>query len=288
MKLSLGTAQFGSDYGIANQGGQISLREAQNILRIAESVGMTTLDTAISYGSAEEMLGKIGVDNFECVSKLPQLPKNIDNVKSWVKSQIIESIDRLGVSYLCGILLHYPEDLLGENSDEYRIALMDAKDLGYVKNIGFSIYSPNILNELTRVFWPDIVQVPYNVFDQRINSSGWLRKLLARETKIHARSVFLQGLLLMEPDTRPTYFDNWRQDFAKWDELVNARKISHMEYALNFVMVDKNIDRVIVGVDSALQLLELIRASQIDPGSNLQSLDVDDLSLIDPSLWRLK
>ena len=288
MKLSLGTAQFGTNYGVANHQGQISQKEAKSIIKIAYSGGIRTLDTAVSYGFAEEVLGKIGIQNFDCVSKLPLLPKNVGDVKVWVNTQIIESINRLGVPHLSGILLHHPDDILGPKGNEYLIALIDAKDQGYMENIGFSIYSPEILDKVTRVFWPDVVQVPYNVFDQRINTSGWLDRLVDKGTKIHARSVFLQGLLLMQSDKRPKYFDKWNKDLATWDDLVATQNINPMEYALNYVIADSKIDKVIVGVDNGGQLSELISACDLKVGRELNSLVIDDLGLIDPSRWILQ
>ena len=288
MKLALGTAQFGTNYGVANHQGQTSRQEAKNILKIAQSAGIRTLDTAVSYGFAEEVLGEIGINDFDCMSKLPLLPKNVGDIKAWVNAQIIESINRLGVSHLSGMLLHHPDDILGPKGNEYLIALLDAKDQGYIENIGFSIYSPEILDKVTRVFWPDIVQVPYNVFDQRINTSGWLDRLVDRGTKIHARSVFLQGLLLMQSDKRPKYFDKWNKYLATWDDLVATQNISPMEYALNYVITDSKIDKVIVGVDNGGQLSELISACDLKVGRELNSLVIDDLGLIEPSRWILQ
>lgn len=287
MKLSLGTAQFGTNYGVANHQGQISRKEAKNIINIAQSGGIKTLDTAVSYGSAEEVLGEIGIQDFGCISKLPLLPKNADNIKAWVNTQIIETINRLRIPRLSGMLLHHPEDILGPKGNQYLIALLNAKDQGYIENIGFSIYSPDILDKVTRVFWPDVVQVPFNVFDQRISTSGWLDRLVDRGTKIHARSVFLQGLLLMQADKRPKYFDKWDKEFASWDYLVDTQNISPMEYAINYVIAYSKIDKVIVGVDNGRQLLELLSACDIEFEQELNSLVIDDLGLIDPSRWSL-
>jgi aryl-alcohol dehydrogenase-like predicted oxidoreductase len=273
MKLALGTAQFGTNYGVANHQGQTSRQEAKNILKIAQSAGIRTLDTAVSYGFAEEVLGQIGIHDFDCMSKLPQLPKNVGDIKAWVNAQIIESINRLGISHLSGMLLHHPDDILGAKGNEYLIALLDAKDQGYIENIGFSIYSPEILDKVTRVFWPDIVQAPYNVFDQ---------------TKIHARSIFLQGLLLMQSDKRPKYFDKWNKYLAAWDDMVATQNISPMEYALNYVITDSKIDKVIVGVDNEGQLSELISACDLKLGRELNALVIDDLGLIEPSRWILQ
>ena len=92
MKLAIGTAQFGSNYGVANLLGQVSHQEVKNILKISKFNGIKVLDTAVAYGSAEQTLGEIGIRSFDCVSKLPKIP-NSSNPKSWVEDQIQKSIN---------------------------------------------------------------------------------------------------------------------------------------------------------------------------------------------------
>ena len=80
------------------------------------------------------------------------------------------------------------------------------KEQGIVSKVGVSIYSPEILTAISGVVKLDIVQVPFNVFDQQILSSGWSDKLKGNGVEIHTRSVFLQGLLLMQQSSLPDYF----------------------------------------------------------------------------------
>ena len=79
-KLALGTVQFGLNYGIANEVGQISVKQASEILAVAKNEDIDLLDTAIAYGESETVLGKVGVTNFKIVSKLSPLPPKLSNV----------------------------------------------------------------------------------------------------------------------------------------------------------------------------------------------------------------
>lgn len=88
MKLALGTAQFGLNYGIANKTGRVPPNEVRKILAEAARRGMDVLDTAIAYGESESMLGEIGVPNWRVVSKLPAVPEDCNNVLDWVAEQI--------------------------------------------------------------------------------------------------------------------------------------------------------------------------------------------------------
>ena len=212
--LSLGTAQFGLPYGVANQRGQISLDDARAILRCAESAGIDTLDTAIAYGDSEDRLGEIGVASWQVISKLPGIPEDCTDVATWVSHAVEASLCRLGISQLRVLLLHCPAQLLSEQGEVLYAALAQQKRNGLVKKIGVSIYEPDELNALCLNFDFDVVQAPFNIFDRRMIDSGWLVRLSQRGIEVHVRSVFLQGLLLQQPVDRPIKFQRWR---SLWD-----------------------------------------------------------------------
>ncbi len=287
MKLGLGTAQFGINYGVANSRGQVSKQGVIDILRLAESAGICLIDTAVSYGSAEKTLGIIGISGWSCITKLPPMPYGELNPKKWVESQIKESLKRLNLTNFSAVLTHQSDDMLGSNSQEYLHGLQEMKNQGYIKDIGYSIYCPSVLEELTEVFWPNVIQTPYNVFDQRIKTSGWLDKLTVRGTKVHARSVFLQGLLLMAPHLRPSYFKKWEVHLSEWDAFVASQELTAMECALNFVTGDKQFNSVIVGVDSANQLKELMGAYGKRCDLPAERLEIADPDLIEPFRWQI-
>ena len=286
MKLGLGTAQFGINYGVANSRGQVSKQGVIDILRLAESAGICLIDTAVSYGSAEKTLGIIGISGWSCITKLPPMPYGELNPKKWVESQIKESLKRLNLTNFSAVLTHQSDDMLGSNSQEYLHGLQEMKNQGYIKDIGYSIYCPSVLEELTEVFWPNVIQTPYNVFDQRIKTSGWLDKLTVRGTKVHARSVFLQGLLLMPEDLaiekKPDAIDYIRR-LNHFSKNINISKLS---LALGFISNIAEVDHIIVGVTSRSQLNEVIEAygCEIDP-SALRELSVTDDRVTDPRFW---
>lgn len=142
--LALGTAQFGMAYGIANQQGEVSLEEVGEILTIAKDAGIDTLDTAMSYGESEGKLGQIGVHNWKVITKLPAVPQRCFGISNWVKASVADSLKRLKIEKLYGLLLHHPQDLLQDYGEELYNALQSLRSCGIVKKIGISIA---ILNE---------------------------------------------------------------------------------------------------------------------------------------------
>ena len=286
MKLTLGTAQFGLDYGVANAIGKVDKEETLEILTFAKQAGINTLDTAIGYGDSEKRLGQAGMDSWNIITKLPEVKVEHSDINYWVNSQINNSLLRLNVLSVYGILLHRPLQLLEKNGSQLWNSLEGLKERSITKKIGFSVYSPDELDKLWKAgFIPDIVQAPYNVFDQRLKDSGWLSKLNDNKVEVHTRSVFLQGLLLMPSDKRPKYFSKWNNLFNEWDLWLKTNKISGLEAALNFALSEYLIDKIIVGVDNKTQLSEVISASKKYTLCVPKILNTTDEKLINPSLW---
>jgi aryl-alcohol dehydrogenase-like predicted oxidoreductase len=287
-KIAIGTVQFGLNYGIANNYGQVSFLEAKKIIQLAKSEGIKLLDTAISYGKSEEVLGKIGVSNFHIVTKLPALPINSNNIENWALDQVFGSLKRLKVKKIDSFLFHKPSDLLDPYGVKVLNILSQLKKEGVIDKIGLSIYNPSDLeNNQKNLNKIDVVQAPISIIDRRLEKSGWLLRLKEMEIEVHARSIFLQGLLLLPRNKIPSKFDVWSTIWDNWhSELLKYHK-SASKICLDYSLQLKNIDKVVVGVDSLPQLKELIKLSKDDKNklSNFNFMGSEDLRLINPSNW---
>jgi len=286
-RLALGTAQFGLQYGIANQVGQVTRQNAFEMLNLALANGIATLDTAVAYGESETALGQVGIHGFNVVTKLPGLPDDCPQVTTWVMEQVEASFARLGVSTVYALLLHRPEQLLGSNGKELYAALNTLKECGKVKKVGVSIYQPVELEALTRLFHFDLVQTPFNIIDSRIHRTGWLKRLKDDDIEIHTRSVFLQGLLLMSLDRVPSKFSHWSDILKVWHIWLSEHNVSAVQACLAFSLSFPEIDRVIVGADSVSQLDQIIKASRYTLPDNLPDLYSEEENLINPARWSL-
>jgi len=285
VKLALGTVQFGLEYGIANKQGQVSREEARSILDHARAGGMDTLDTAIAYGDSEGRLGEIGILDWQVISKLPAIPESCADVAAWVQASVCNSLGRLGIPRLRGLLLHCPQQLLGAQGDVLYQALIALKDQGKVEKIGLSIYGPDELDALWPHYQFDLVQAPFNIIDRRLATSGWLARLHRAGTEIHVRSVFLQGLLLMEAARRPATFNRWQPLWDRWHRWLDEQALTPLQACLDFVSSHSEIDRIVVGVDNVKQLQEILGASKTMGVPVPQSFATEDLRLLNPSNW---
>lgn len=285
-RLAIGTVQFGLVYGVTNQDGQVSLGEAINVLSLAKEYKIKILDTAISYGTSEEVLGKVGVDAFRVVTKLPSLPEGQNNIASWVNEQVHGSLARLGQKKLYGLLLHRSKDLLGSNGVQLIQALADIKNDGFVQKIGISVYEPDELDMVFSKIKIDLVQLPLNVVDRRMESSGWLNRLKDEGVEIHTRSAFLQGLLLIERCKIPQKFSRWSNLWDRWHDMLNDSGVSPLTASLAYPLSHKQVDHVVVGVQSAIQLSEILQAvEKVNGGLDTSFMRSVDLNLINPSNW---
>ena len=284
-RLVLGTALLGMPYGIANRTGLIERAEAVKILNLAWSGGIDTLDTAAAYGDSELRLGEFGVKQWRIVSKIPPVPDNVSDVEDWIRSSVESSLELLGAASLYGLLLHQPRQLHGPSGDAIYRGLLEAKDRGRAAKIGVSIYAPEELDVLWPKFKFDLVQSPMNIFDRRLSATGWLAKLHSAGVEVHIRSIFLQGLLLMEPSARPAQFNAWQGLWDQWQGWLDEQGVTPLQACIGFGLAQSNVDGIVVGLDSVQHLQGILEAMSRAPLDAPGYLQTDDLELLNPSNW---
>lgn len=285
MRIALGTAQFGLPYGISNHDGDVPPEEIQQILGLAKQHGIDTLDTAAAYGESESRLGQANVNGWHIISKLPPSKPDDYIADSWVSKSVHNSLERLGQSRLYALLLHRPQQLLEADGNIIYRSMQKLKEEGLVERIGISIYEPNELEALCIRFDLDLVQAPFNVFDRRLISSGWMDRLADKNIELHTRSVFLQGLLLMDPSTRPTKFQRWNKLFSTWDAWLIETGMTATEACIRYALSHEKIARVIVGIQTTSQLAEILAVSSNESLNVPLELNCITPDLLNPARW---
>ncbi len=286
-KIALGTVQFGIDYGINSENGQIRPEEVRGILNYAYSQNIDLLDTAPAYGSSEKVLGEANVQNFKVVTKT----RHFDNAEisnddiDLLKKDFSCSLVDLRQESFYGVLVHDANDLLKPGSKKLFDQLESLKQAEKIKKIGVSVYDNKQLQSILENFDIDIVQLPFNILDKRLIDSGMLVKLQNRGIEVHARSVFLQGLLLMSNQDRPRKFHRWNALWKTWHEWLNDNQITALEAAIRHAVSMPEISKVLVGVDTKDQLKEIIIASDGILPNIPAELYTNDVNLLNPSNW---
>ncbi len=296
MELCLGTVQFGMDYGIAGQK-KPSVQEAVGMLDYAVQNGIRTVDTASAYGVAEDVVGRflgkktVARDKLSLVSKLkPNLLDGVDASRYYdvMKSNLVSSLRRLGTDYLDGFLLHSSRYIFNDRMIE---ALGRLQKEGYAKHVGVSVYEPEEAMKCIEREDVDFMQLPFSIFDQRMLKGRVFQAAEGTGMKIHSRSAFLQGLILMEEGDVPPYLEKAKPILRKTDGLCREFGIPRIALAMGFVKRQGAISRLVFGVDNLAQLKEDIKCFEDDiPAGILEEIgrqftDIET-DIVMPSLWK--
>jgi aryl-alcohol dehydrogenase-like predicted oxidoreductase len=291
----LGTVQFGLEYGINNKSGKPSRDEVFAMLDYAIDQGIEYIDTAAAYGNAEELLGeyfssrKVPAD-LKVISKLMPniIADDCRDAELLVINEIKKSLQRLHLNRLEGYLLHTPANFY--NPSVMR-GLKHAKDLGLIKNLGVSIYETQHALDVVNSGLVDYIQVPYNIFDQRLEKTDFYSRAQGNGVMVFGRAPFLQGLLFMQPNEVPDNLARARNYLQEFEQIINKYELQRIEASLLFSAQNQGIDRVVLGVDNMAQLKEDIAVIANDCADEScreelkQHFSCMEKEIIFPSLW---
>ncbi|MGE0634422.1 MAG: aldo/keto reductase, partial [Pseudobdellovibrionaceae bacterium] len=246
-------------YGIANSSGKPDLREVSRILCRAYESGVELLDTASAYGESESVLGELKpiTSKFKIVTKIPALTGNPEKD---VRSELEKSLLRLKTEAVDVVLFHSAQDLLSEKAELYVKEIETAQKEGLCKKWGVSVYDEAEAKTIYSKYSYSAIQLPLNLFDQRWVTSGALKELKSKGVEIHARSLFLQGLLVSKDAKLPVRAQELKPHLEKYFTEVRDSGLSMcLAYAKSLP-----IDYGLVGVEKESQLFEILEAFKSD------------------------
>jgi aryl-alcohol dehydrogenase-like predicted oxidoreductase len=276
-KLGLGTVQFGQAYGVSNRHGQVSAENAAAILARANTAGIALLDTAANYGDAEAILAKLDTAPFRIVSKTMGLKHGLEPVIARAR----QSAATLKADTL---LVHAASDLQGADGEKLWTALQRLRDEGVFRKIGISVYAADDPAGLAARFRPDVMQLPFSLLDQRLLADSTLARLMELNVEVHARSLFLQGLLFLE--TLPEKLRHTAPRLTDIRAQLQDAGTTPLAAALGFVLSRPEVAFGLVGVTSVAELDEIVAAAQSPlPDLDWASFALDDEVTLTPSLW---
>lgn len=291
MKIGLGTVQFGLDYGISNHGGQTDSAEVVKVLEVAREYNVNVIDTAALYGNCEDVLGRsLPHDHdFKLVTKTIRINSNkITSADAdRMESAFIASLEKLRCSAVYGLMLHNADDLLAEGGERLMERLEKLKQKGLVAKIGASVYTADQIDALLKRYEIDLIQLPMNILDQRLLVGGQLAALKSHGVEIHARSAFLQGLLLMMPESVPEYFAPVSKHLGDYNKFLQEKGLSTVHAALGFLAAQDEIDVIVCGVNDHRQFIEICQSSASLPDIDFSSFALNDDAILNPSKWRV-
>jgi len=288
-KVLLGTAQLGLHYGINNAIGKPSRDAALAILCKAKELGYTALDTAEAYGDAHEIIGQYN-RNHQRFAVLTKLDKNL----KFASSTEFEYHFTSTLSTLCVETLntYYFHDFLTYTQFEHWDSLLKLQKQGRVEKLGVSIYLNQEALIVAKDERIDVVQMPYNLLDNNHQREMALTKLKGQNKEIHARSVFLQGLLFRSIPALPLKLRSLEPYLNTVASIAQRYNITIRNLALAYVFCNPLVDRIVIGAESITQLIEnknsLIELSTT-PVDAFMSVNIEiqvaDEGILNPSSW---
>jgi len=259
MQLSafcMGCAQFGQKYGIANKK-NVEDDEAVEIINKAVEAGVNFFDTAADYGESETVLGRtlsLAKKDITIATKIKYVKGDISKgtIGKNIRNSVESSLKKLRRDHLDVVYIHQSE-LFFKFPDEFLKLLVEYKRKGLIGYIGISLDNPHEVDKALKYGELEIFQVISNALNRSFEESGKIDQLEKRGKLVAIRSVFLQGLLLMDPDALPVFFDPIKDNLKNFYEIIAANYDSRERFFLEYVL-KKNFGPVILGISSTLQL----------------------------------
>lgn len=285
-KVIIGTAQIGLDYGINNNTGKISEVDAIEILKYGYSSGIRFIDTAEVYGDAHEVIGKFHTkyqdSKFKVITKIP------NHINTALEKKSCEYLNQLKVEKIDVLMYHSFETFykdLGTSKKEMK----RLKQKGIIEKTGVSIYTDEEFEKVIETDWIDVIQLPFNMFDNFSKRGELMLRAKEKEKIIHTRSAFLQGLFFIDRNKNVKIALKLKEYLEKIDRISEKSNIPLNVLALGYCINQPLIDKVLIGVDSLNQLVSNIDALKINIPERimfeLNKIEVPNVDLLNPSLW---
>jgi aryl-alcohol dehydrogenase-like predicted oxidoreductase len=299
--LVLGTVQLGVPYGAANRNGLPGDDAAIALLRRARHYGIAAVDTARAYGVSEARIAAAfpSGDRPATITKLDPLA-HLDPAASESRAEeaaeasVAASLAELKRNRLDTLLLHRASHLTSHNGAVWR-RLRHLQKAGLIARLGVSVQTPDEAIAALAADGVSHLQLPFNILDGRWREAGIPDHVRVRgDLTVHARSVYLQGLLAAADPACWPHIDGCDPDGTLYMLDVLAQlygRLSIANLCLAYVRGQDWIDGVVIGMETEDQLdrnMALYAARPLNPAeiADLEPrLPRFPAALLNPALW---
>lgn len=286
----LGTAQLGMAYGVANRVGRPERKAALAVLEAAAGEGITAFDTAAAYGDSESILGEF-IDAHGLQARVNVITKlRAPDLLAGVERAVESSLRRLRLASVDVLLLH--EAPRGGVTPELAGDLEACRADGRVRAVGVSVYEPGEAAGALASPPFSVVQVPTNVFDHRFIEAGLLGGGAQPAGRVDVRSIFLQGLLALDPEALPPGLGEARGPLLTLRRIARREGCDPLDIACAFARDLGGVSGVLFGAETPEQVRENAARWLTPVLSEGARAEIDDafrggvpLSVIDPRRW---
>lgn len=255
--FTLGTVQLGIDYGMVGSTKKPTQDAAFSVLDAAAKLGVNTWDTANNYGDSERVIG-----NWVSEGRGPK-PNIITKIgpldhssKAALRDDILRQTEKcckdLQVDKLDMLMLHDFADY-AKNPDVCTKVFAELKAEGVIRTSAISAYSEHDYRVMADSEF-DAMQIPLNVFDWDKIESGEMDALKQASKSVFTRSVYLQGLVFMNPENLPEKMAFVKPTLEKYQALCKEFEVSPAVLALSYVLSVPAVTSVVLGCQNSEQV----------------------------------
>lgn len=272
--LIIGTANYTKEYGLNKS--NLSKKAFHKICDKFVCQTHIYLDLAVRYDNIDEIFIDSEKYNFKVNLKIP------NDIKKSILSEILNKYKKQKSIIIDSVMFHDEVLTFNKNTNE----IINLLNMNNIK-IGVSFYNLRYLEKYAKSIPLKIIQVPFNIFDQRLLNNEIVAIIKEYKLKVHARSIFLQGLLLrLNEEIKSHYFKKWNKNFLKLDIFCKDNNLEYIDLCLSYALQTNIIDKYVIGFDNFHQFSELFKKKFKFINQNLNEYRIDDENLINPYLWK--
>ncbi|HZW17129.1 MAG TPA: aldo/keto reductase [Brevundimonas sp.] len=230
------------------------------LLQTAADAGVTLVATRPD-GDGERRLGQAWPfpSPFQVTVRTISITDGVDRVEARAR----RSLERLGLPRGDTLLVSCAGDLAGAEGRALWDRLEGLKARGLYRRIGFRAAVEDGPALLARRFQPDVIELPVNLLDQRVQHSGVLSELAALGVDVHATSVFADGLLFISGEPLPPEMVGHAHTLSRIRRRLAEARVDPMQATLAYVMSLPEVSAVIASVASAAELRAVVAAANV-------------------------
>ena len=283
-EVILGTANFSLPYGVAQLNQNLPITNPSEIIRKAIQLGINHLDTATSY-QAETLIGELWPNSLDCNITTKLSLQDCTSALT-MRTSVEDSLKKLKRNSLSTLLLHNPSVLLDNTNPHVIRVLREFLNEEKVMKVGISAYNEiEIIRAKTLMPELTVFHISENICDRRKYSSTSLTDMANSGNTFYVRSIFLQGLLLMDSNQIPKKLENAKKILINFQNMALEKSFPTLDICTAYAIAIPWSSGVIVGANSAQQLTEI--KSSLDRAIPLNIAEwplLDDWTL-DPRNW---
>lgn len=255
----VGTANLGANYGPHLNSGKFPEGEIVRLLGTIAEDPRIYLDTADSYSNSQELIGKFAPNKLNSKIKTKITIRKGDELKSIVK-MVQQSLTTVKQDQFYSVLVHNSEELEDRNLMEIFSGLNHCVQMGLTVHIGMSCYESKTIVKMKNLFSSlDHFQIQENIISQENFDNMELNVVANSKSKIFVRSIFLQGLLLLNTNELPEYISSETLKFKNFENFCNQIGISKFKCCIEYAKSIPWSSGIVAGISNINEYEELVK-----------------------------